>query len=261
MAVSPNINKMYYNNVILTTTYDFYLTKRTVIMPKRRIELYDLTGRNGAWVQDGIYATNATITYEGWMVDDTHAALNTRVKNMITFIYRQSLIGYQRLSDDYDEGFRLAVPYGAPEINYTCHGTAATIKLTFSARPELYDYTGEVWKTFSDNSSLRIDSVSFNCFPYMETTSTGTIDLVPTYPVTHRGFRITVNVDDEIIHDFEHGSATFKNGGESASNYVSWVAIDNNKIAIPYLIAGSPYHTLTTSGLISGRIKTRTYHF
>lgn len=255
------INNIGYNFVWLGTTYNFYISKRTVAMPKRRTELYDMSGRNGAWVQDGIYATNATITYEGWMVDDTHDALRARVSGLLGVVYNHTQQGYARLQDTYDgDGFRLAVPCGAPEVNYTAHGTAVTIKLTFSARPEIYTYNGDGYILIGTDSQITINGDNYNRYPLLETTGMGTISI---YAGQHDfpEFRITVDVDDEIVHDFEKGSITYKNTGTSAANVVVWKSLNTGKIAIPYLPCGAGSHSVVASGNIYGRIKPRTYHF
>lgn len=259
------INRFAYNGV-WSTSYDFYISKRTKVMPKRRIDTHDLTGRNGAWVQDGIYVGNATITYEGWIVADTHASLRNKINNLTTLMYAQNQIGYSRLSDTYDDdGYMMAVPIGSPDITYTAHGTAATLKFTFSAKPEVYLHDGDYYVSFGQNATISFarDGRGYDTFPLIESTGTGTIRLLSDYPGLSDdvGFTITVSSGDTIIQDLETGSITFTDTGEVAASVVKWASIQTGKIAVPYFKAGCGLYMVTTSGNISGRIKPRWYRF
>ena len=259
------INRFAYNGV-WSTSYDFYISKRTKVMPKRRIETHDLTGRNGAWVQDGIYVGNATITYEGWIVADTHASLRDKITNITRLMYAQNQIGYARLSDTYDnDGYMMAVPISAPEISYTAHGTAATLKFVFSAKPEVYLSDGDDYVSFGQNATISFarDGRGYDTFPLIESTGTGTIELRSRgYVLDGRDdYTITVNADDKIIQDFGTGAITYASTGDVAADVVKWTSVRTGKIAVPYFHGGGSYYQLTTSGNISGRIKPRWYRF
>ena len=263
------VNYFGYSGILTTSpSIDFYISKRTKVMPKRRLETYDLTGRNGAWVQDGIYATNATITYEGWIVADTHANLRNKVNNLMRLLYAQKYTGYERLVDTYDDdGYMMAVPIGSPEINYTAHGTAATIKITFSAKPEVYLTEGDEWNTISDGGYAEWygggNYGNYDTYPVLETTGNGSLTLLSemTSWSDRVVYTITVNADTSrtIIHDFEHGTAIYADTGASATNDVVWKNERTNYIAVPYFVAGAYRYRASTGAGMSGRIKPRWY--
>jgi phage-related protein len=263
------VNYFGYSGILTTSpSIDFYISKRTKTMPKRRIETYDLTGRNGAWVQDGIYATNATITYEGWIVADTHANLRNKIKNLTELLYIQRNTGYERLVDTYDDdGYMMAVPIGAPEINYTARGTAATIKITFSAKPEVYLTVGDEWTDISAGATIdwwgNSYIGSYDTFPLLETTGDGTMtlrtDASSLYSEANYTITVTNTPSRKIIHDFEHGKVTYADTGASAASVVVWKSSQTNRIAVPYWLAGRYHYSIIAGTGISGRIKPRWY--
>ena len=116
------------------------------VKPKRKIDVYSVSGRNGDIIRPHDAWGNVDQDYEIFAGDGSEHAVPGAFSSVAAWLFGPT--GYQRLEDDFDpDHFRLAHFVGPVDIDniMTRVGRA---KITFNCKPQRFLTSGETSETF-----------------------------------------------------------------------------------------------------------------
>lgn len=187
-----------------------------VIVPRRKIEVQTVPGRNGDIIIDQNAFENYEQSYSVFLDTRYRGGLEQAMPKIVDWLLGNT--GYQRLEDTYfPDVYRMAYVSGAMDFVsiYNEYGEGT---LTFNCQPEKYYKVGEKELTITQGQKLRNPS-AFAAYPLIKINGNGsngtltfdnktvTISAVPTTiyinPKLHRAYNGTTNYNFKIIGDYE----------------------------------------------------------
>lgn len=179
-------------------SYGIYISGGgTFNSPARVYQMLDVAGRNGQLtIDDGRYA-NIDVTYQAGAYGHSREEFASKMSAFRNAL--GALIGYQRLSDDYNpEEFRLGIFSGGLSVGSITSLRLATFDLTFNCKPQRFLVSGEAKTRFNMSDSI-INPTLFEAKPLLEIDGTGTVG-IGNYSMTIRGTSDqTIYVDCDIM--------------------------------------------------------------
>lgn len=241
MAV--NVNHFIFND-INSRDCGLYISKRQRVTPERDIEAIEIPGMNGAALLDYATFKNTTVTYEGFIVDDVAENI-IKLKDMLysampstpDFDLFRGASCYRKLRDSYDaDGYMLAYLAQAPEIEVLPYNSAATVKIVFNVRPEIFLDSGMDGVTLAAGSSVTIENpTQYIAAPAFSLYGAGTIKISKGGNGFSGGYGIlvetTLSYEPSVMMD----------------TYTGWVNTDHNTpVTWAKLSTYSPYDLSST---------------
>lgn len=134
--------------------------------PARRVERFDIPGRNGQLtVSDGSWE-NVIITYPAFAFNDFPAKMDWLGGWLL------APAGYCRLEDTYHpEQFRMAEYYGGIEPTAATLNRHGTFELSFNCKPQKYFKNGQAWMAAQNNTF--VNPTGFPAKPLLKITGPG----------------------------------------------------------------------------------------
>lgn len=166
--------------------------------PKKRVQVYNVQGRNGSIViEDGSY-DDVTRNYKVWVAKDRFESLPDIVDSLSSWLYSKS--GYVRLEDSFEpDVYRLAYYVGGQEVTNRLLQVGETT-LSFTCRPERFLKDAEREQTFSNGSKIN-NPTRYASKPLIHIEGTGTVS------VSINGVVISATITDYINIDVERMDA------------------------------------------------------
>lgn len=199
--------------------------------PTKRMQIFNIPGRNGSVVLDEGSYNDTTRTYNVWLSDNEELDLTSTVYNVCEWLFSPS--GYQRLEDSFEPDiFRLAYYSGGNEISneLTMYGRTA---LKFTCRPERFYKEGEIEIPVT-NGQIVFNKTSYISKPLIHIEGSGSVS------VSIGGVTINATITDYINLDCERLNA-YRLPSENKNNQVTGT--------FPTLKPGN--NTVTTTGSIT----------
>ena len=191
---------------VKTSDYGIYISGEGVFnAPKRRGELVNIPGRNGALFVDEGGFENIEVEYPAFCYKSTYAQFITNIDNFRNAVV--SKLGYKRLSDTFHpDEYRQAIFIDGIEISPILYNSGATFTIKFNCKPQRFLTAGETPQVFSANGSITNPTL-FESKPLIKVTGDGTVSIAP--------YRFTVaDNPGEIYIDCEIGEAYLPMGIE-----------------------------------------------
>lgn len=122
--------------------------------PKRKMDVYNIPGRNGDIVMMQDAWENVEQKYDIWVGDDTDHSIHDIFTAIANWLYTP--VGYKNLADDFDpDHFRLAYLEGPVDIESLSIGRAGKATLTFICKPQRFLVSGNVNIIISASDNIR----------------------------------------------------------------------------------------------------------
>lgn len=218
----------------------------TFDVAKRKYETVEIPGRNGSLMQDlGAYE-NKAITYPAFICETDD---ETEFRNAISDFRNAlgSLIGYQRLEDDYHpDEYRMGVYMSEMEPEPVIRNSKATFDLNFDCKPQRFLKSGETAVTVASGDTLT-NPTRFDASPMIMVDGYGDLT-VNGYPITINsetmgnitlGQRVaSLTIDDHLVNTGDVITVTGMSGSisyESQTNTkrISSVSISDGTTDFP----------------------------
>lgn len=136
-----------------SANYGVYLTGEGVFdAPERDVEMLDVPGRNGAYVQDKGKFKNIKVTYKAGMFDANESNFADKMSAFRNWLCSKK--GYVRLEDEYNPNeYRMAVYYSGVEVEHE-YLFAGQFEVTFECKPQRFLTSGETEQAVANNGTL-----------------------------------------------------------------------------------------------------------
>lgn len=141
--------------------------------PKRKMDVYNIPGRNGDIVMMQDAWENVEQKYDIWVGDDADHSIHDIFTAVANWLYAPT--GYKRLSDDFDsDHFRFAYLAGPVDIESLSIGRAGKATLTFVCKPQRFLVSGGISIIISSADNIA-NPTTFSSKPliYVERSSAG----------------------------------------------------------------------------------------
>lgn len=199
--------------------------------PKKRVNVFNVQGRNGSVIiEDGSF-DDVTRNYKVWVAKDRFEELPEIVDAVSSWLYSKS--GYVRLEDSFEpDVYRLAYYVGGQEVTNKLlqYGTTT---LTFTCRPERFLKDAEREQTFSNGSKIN-NPTRYASKPLIHIEGSGSVS------VSINGVTMTATITDYINIDCERMNA-YRLPSENM----------NDKISGSFPLIQPGMNTIATTGTIS----------
>lgn len=178
---------------------------------KKRVQVYNVPGRNGAVVfEDGSFE-DTTRTYKVWVAKDREESLPEIVDAMSSWLYSKS--GYVRLEDSFEpDVFRLAYYVGGQEVTNQMLQFGRT-SLPFVCRAERFYKDAEQEQIVSDGEKI-YNPTRYPSRPLIHIEGTGDIT------ISISGVTMSATVSDYINLDCDRQNA-YRLPSENKNSYIS----------------------------------------
>ena len=165
--------------------YGIYVTGDAVYnAPERAVERVSVPGRNGDIIIDQGHWNNIEVSYPCGTFAETASDFATKIATLRNAIVSQ--IGYQRLSDTYnDNEYRMADASAGFDVTPTL-GRAGEFTLTFNCKPQRWLMSGEATVTVADGDTL-VNPSLYESYPLLAVDGYGTVGF--------NGYEIELNND------------------------------------------------------------------
>lgn len=145
--------------------YSLFITAPGIYnAPSMDVESKSVPGLNGDIIRDNAVSgmhrfSNIDIKYSAFIFNN----LNTNTSDIKSWL--MSPIGYQKLTDTYDEDFyRMAICTSAISFDVTRH-KAATMDITFNCKPQRYSIEGDEAITIDTSGTIITNPFEFYAYP------------------------------------------------------------------------------------------------
>ncbi len=183
-----------------------------LVFPKRKVEVFQIPGRNGDLLIDQEVYENYEQTYEVFFDSKYRGGLEAAMPKIASWLL--SGIGYGRLEDSYSkEYYRMAyVPQVAEFLNYfNEYGRGS---LTFNCAPQRFYKTGENEIQVQNGQTLHNPN-GFKAWPLIRlTTSSGTLNVHFTDSAGTRTATIETSTRRDTYVDTQEHTVYQRNGSE-----------------------------------------------
>lgn len=175
MAITGDIFKSLTFGGVNSADYDVYITGAgTYSAPERAVEFVTVPGRNGDVVLDLGRWDNVTVTYPAGIKADTQTEFAEKMsafRNAIT-----SLIGYQRLTDNYNPNeYRLGAFVSGLDVSAVQNGRAGEFEIVFNCKPQRFLISGEDAITVTSGDVIT-NPTQYGAGPLLAIEGNGTVE-------------------------------------------------------------------------------------
>lgn len=134
--------------------FGIYITGDAVYnAPERDVEVFSIAGRNGDLTIDRGRFSNIEVTYPAGCFSYTQAEFASKIRAFRNAIV--SKIGYQRLTDGYNEGeYRQALYTSGLDVSPTWNSRAGEFDITFNCKPQRFLTSGEETTTLTASGTI-----------------------------------------------------------------------------------------------------------
>jgi len=208
MGIAPY--KTFTFDGVSSDTYGVYITGEGVFnAPERDVDMLEIPGRNGAYVQDKGRFKNIKVTYKAGMFDVTESNFADKIANLRNWLGSKK--GYVRLSDEYNPNeYRMAVFYSGIEVDHD-YLIAGEFEITFECKPQRFLTSGETASAVANNGTLSNPTL-FDSSPLLAVKGYGNISF--------NGF--SLDIQNDVVGDVVLHEPYTKNVGLwTYTNYVS----------------------------------------
>lgn len=139
--------------------------------PSRKVEKFNVAGRNGDILVDQGVFENYIIQYDIAVVDNFKA----KSRDIVNWLLASS--GYSRLEDTYDPScYRMASCYSSIDYVTTALNREGTSTIEFDCKPQRFLVTGETSQTFNSSGTITNPS-QMASKPLIRVTGTGSVTI------------------------------------------------------------------------------------
>lgn len=174
MAIVTGNYKGFTFGDISSKAYGVYITQEAAYnAPERDVEVFEIAGRNGAYILDNGRFRNITVTYKCGIALDSESDFASAIR-----AFRNALSSkagkYVRLTDEYNPNeFREAAFIGGIEVDMADR-RAGEFEVTFDCKPQRFLTSGETTVTVTSGGTLTNPTL-FEAKPLIEAEGYGNI--------------------------------------------------------------------------------------
>lgn len=176
MAIVTGNYKGFTFGDISSKAYGVYITQEAAYnAPERDIEVFEIAGRNGAYILDNGRFRNITVTYKCGIALDSESDFASAIR-----AFRNALSSkagkYVRLTDEYNPNeFREAAFLGGIEVDMADR-RAGEFEVSFDCKPQRFLTSGETAVTVTSGGTL-VNPTLFEAKPLLQVWGYGDINI------------------------------------------------------------------------------------
>ena len=178
--------------------YGVYISgKETFDSPSRVVEMLDVPARNGQLTIDGGRYTNIEVKYPAGVYATSLVAFREKIMELRNAL--GSLIGYQRLTDEYNpDEFRMGLFSAGLSMSSVTSLRMSSFDITFNCKPQRFLVSGETPETFASSGTIENPTLC-EARPMLEITGIGTVGVGDQSIIIQGTENQTIYIDCDIM--------------------------------------------------------------